>query len=305
MDWHKLEVLGVVPRFEDRLCAGPLVLDGAVGTELERRGIPCELPLWSAHALRTAPAVVAAIHTDYARAGAELLVANTFRTNPRTLRAAGSAAEGPELCRRAVALARAGAAAADRPCWVAASVGPVEDCYHPERTPGAEALAAEHGEWADWLAFAQPDLVWIETIGTVREAVAAAAAARERGLAYGLSLMLRADGALLGGETLAEAVRAVEPLGPVALGLNCIPPAGVSELLPHLRALTGVPLAAYAHIGNRVPLRGWSIAERPTPEAYAACVAEWIEAGATVVGGCCGTTPAHIAAVAAVVRRRE
>ncbi|MEW6250393.1 MAG: homocysteine S-methyltransferase family protein [Planctomycetota bacterium] len=278
---------------------GPVLLDGATGTELERRGAGCLPPLWSAAALRDAPESVAAIHRAYMAAGADILVANTFRTNPRTLARAGRLDEGPALCRRAVELARSAAAEAapGRRVLVAASVAPVEDCYSPERAPDDAALQEEHRQNADWLAGAEPDLLWIETMGTAREARAAAEAAVACGLPCVVSFTARESGELLGGDPLEAACAAVAPFGPLALGLNCVPPRGVTELLPRLRRATAGPIAAYAHINNAVPTRGWSYAQAVTPEEYAQEALRWLSVGANIIGGCCGTTPAHIAAL--------
>ncbi len=97
--------------YPDLLCRleqpRPLLLDGAMGTELERRGAPCELPLWSARALLENPELVSRIHSDYIAAGAELLTANTFRTQRRTLAQAGLSDRARELTHKAVRLARA------------------------------------------------------------------------------------------------------------------------------------------------------------------------------------------------------
>jgi len=279
----------------ERLARGLLVLDGATGTEIERRGVPTPAPLWSAAALVTAPRVVEAIHRDYVDAGADIVVANTFRTNPRTLHNARRFDDGPALNRLAVELVRR--AAGDRPVLVAASVGPAEDCYHPERMPEEAVLSDEHRQMVAWLEDAAPDLVWIETIGTVREARAAAQAATLRGLRFALSFVTQENGDLLGGEPLETAVAALEPLSPLALGLNCIPPRGLTAILPRLRRLTHCPLAAYAHIANPTPLRRWSYAQNTTPAEYADYARQWLDLGASIVGGCCGTTPMHIRAV--------
>ncbi len=281
----------------ERLRRGHLVLDGALGTELERRGHATPAPLWSASVLLSDPQAVRAIHADYVAAGVEILVANTFRTNPRTLRAADRLADGPRLNRLAIELAREAVVTADRPVIVAASVGPVADCYQTDLVPTADELAIEHAQLADWLRSAEPDLVWIETMGTVREAVAASAAAQAAELPAVVSLLLREDGALLSGEALANAVTVVSVYEPLALGLNCIPPRGLTEWLPRLRDLTELPLVAYAHINNAVPLPGWSYAEQTTPAEYAEYARQWFDAGVSVVGGCCGTTPAHIHAL--------
>lgn len=280
-----------------RLAAGPLLLDGAVGTELERRGVPAPPPLWSAAALRTHPQVVQQIHAEYAAAGADILVANTFRTNVRTLRRAGIADQGPRLNQFALELVRRAAADSAAARLVAASVAPVEDCYEPELVPDEATLRREHARHVRWLADAGAEWIWIETMGTVREARAAAAAAADAGLPFTCTFVTREDGSLLGGESIEAAFATLEPLDPLALGVNCIPPRGVAALLPRLRAATRRPLIVYAHVNNASPTPGWSYAQRCGARAYAAAARRWLEHGARIVGGCCGTTPAHVAAL--------
>jgi S-methylmethionine-dependent homocysteine/selenocysteine methylase len=282
----------------ERMARGPLVLDGATGTELERRGVATTLPLWSAAALVERPEVVEAIHRDYVEAGADILVANTFRTNPRTLLRAGRGGDGPPMTALAVKLARHAAPAS---VMVAASVGPVEDCYHPERVPDDFELRAEHAEMAACLRAAGADLIWIETMNTVREARAAAEAAATAGMPFAVSFVPREDGNLLSSEPLESAVAAVEPFEPLAIGLNCIPPRGLAKLLPQLRRTTSRPISAYAHINNPTPICGWSFSQALGADEYAEYVRQWLEAGANIVGGCCGTGPEHIRAVRAAV----
>lgn len=284
------------------LAERPRVLDGAMGTELERRGACGPAPLWSAAALLDRPQTVRDIHAEYVTAGADILVANTFRTNPRTLRAAEIADRGAELNQLAVNLAREAAAAASTPVLVGASVAPVEDCYRPELAPDESTLREEHRRNIEWIAAAAPDLVWIETISTVREARAAAVAAAETGLPFVCSFVTREDGKLLSGEPLVQAIVAVVELDPVAIGLNCIPPTAATAHLAEFAVLAGPPIITYAHIGNEHPLPGWSVAESASPEQYAQHARAWMRHGARIVGGCCGTTPAHVAAVARLVR---
>ncbi|MCC6359656.1 MAG: homocysteine S-methyltransferase family protein [Phycisphaerales bacterium] len=291
-----------------RATGAPLLLDGAMGTELARRGVAIPPPLWSTAGLIEAPTVVEKIHRDYTAAGADILVANTFRTNPAALAAAGYERDGLALNAQAVRLARRAAAfelaGQDREApLIAASIAPSADCYRPDLVPDEATLRREHMQMMAWVAAAQPDLAWIETMGTVREAAAAGRAARERWLPFVVSFVLNEGGDLLGGESLAAAVAAVEPLEPLAIGLNCIPPRGITAHLPRLRQLTTRPIAVYAHIGNASPLPGWSFGESATPEQYAELAAAWREAGATIIGGCCGTTPGHIAACRAILAR--
>ena len=82
---------------------------------------------------------------------------------------------------------------------------------------------------------------------------------------------------------------------------NCIPPSGLTRNLPRLRAATDRPLIVYAHLGNPEPITGWSFSQDVSPEAYAEEAARWIDMGACIIGGCCGTTPAHIAALRSLI----
>jgi S-methylmethionine-dependent homocysteine/selenocysteine methylase len=292
-----------------------LVLDGGMGTELECRGVPTRTPLWSATALVDPEYSdeTQEIHRNYVSAGADIITANTFRTNVRTLIAADVLTAGETLNRLAVQLARGpstalrplDAAFAWRDRFVVASVAPVEDCYSPQCVPEEAALDAEHGQMMTWLKAAEPDAIWIETMNTVREARAAARAAAAAEMLFIVSFVLREDGSLLSGESLKEAVAAVEPFGPIALGLNCIPPDGITAHLPRLRQLTDLPRVAYAHINNTEPTPGWSFSQEATPAQYARQVSRWLDIGASIVGGCCGTTPAHIRAVRNLVDRRR
>jgi S-methylmethionine-dependent homocysteine/selenocysteine methylase len=292
------------PSLADALRAErPLLLDGALGTELERRGVRAELPLWSSWALLEAPGVVREIHADYLRAGVDALTAATFRTHARSLAAAGVEARAAELSALAVRLAREAAEQAGRPAFVLGSAAPLEDCYHPERVPEDSALAREHAQHARNLARAGADAVLIETMNTLREAVAAARAAREAGAEEMLSFVCGADARLLSGEPLAEALDAVAPFAPLAVGVNCLPPHAVPACLPVL-ARAGRPFLVYANLAAP----GAPLGSRPedaTPEAFARHAAAWQRAGASGVGGCCGTGPAHLAAIAARLAARS
>jgi S-methylmethionine-dependent homocysteine/selenocysteine methylase len=283
----------------------PVLLDGATGTELARRGIDTGLPLWSAHALAFAGGreVLAAIHADYARAGAAILTSNTFRTTPRALARAGRENEWVLLNRRAIEIARAAATtrtAGDEPL-VAGSIAPLEDCYRPDLVPPLADCRREHLRQSDLLARLGVDLILIETMNTAREARAAVAAARAVGLDVLVSFCPGAPGALLSGEPLAGVVpRILDEGGGCVAGvlLNCAGPDRLAAALPTLRAsAAGVPFGVYAHLGEPDPVTGWRLPKEHDPEAYAEWSERCLGEGARLVGGCCGTTPAHIAAI--------
>lgn len=295
-------------RIRDRLASGPpVLLDGATGTELERRGCFAGLPLWSAHALLDAPETVEAIHADYALAGADVLIANTFRTQRRTLSRAttpsGLGDRDPFLTGLAVELARRGACAADRPTWVAGSAPPLEDCYRPDLVPGPEALVAEHRRHALLLARAGVDFVMAETMNSVREARAAAEAARRADLDVVVSFVCWDGPRLLSGEPLDEACRSVADLTPLAVGVNCLPPSNVDACLAVL-ADSGLPFGVYPNLGEPEDECGLRRRENVSASRYAEQALGWVRAGARFLGGCCGTTPAHIRATARALARR-
>lgn len=285
-----------------------IILDGGMGTELTRRGVDTTLPLWSARALKDAPVVISRIHRDYIDAGADVITANTFRTNPRTMQRAGIADRGRDLTRRAVQLARdAASRCRARSVLVAGSMAPVEDCYTPSLVPPDDDLRVEHGELARNLAEAGCDLLLVETMNTAREAVIAATAAVETGRPVWVSFTLGEHNNLPSGESLAHTLAAVLPLRPAAVLVNCVPVRRVLSILRELRAAvtrqTGPgeyppDIGAYANVGHADDVVGWTLTHDVDPRMYAEAAVEWRGAGATIVGGCCGTTPEHVAALA-------
>jgi S-methylmethionine-dependent homocysteine/selenocysteine methylase len=281
-----------------QILPGARVLDGATGTELERRGVSCALPLWSAHALLDSPGLVRAVHRDYARAGAEALTANTFRTQARVLARAGIASRAAELTALAVRLAREGARdAGAEAALVFGSASTLEDCYRPELAPDDATLAREHAAHAQNLVRAGVDAVLVETMNSAREAEAALRAVREAGASALVSFACRGEALLLSGEPLADAIDRIAPLAPLAVGVNCAPWSDLAACLPVLRA-SALAFFAYANLG--APGASGVRSHDATPAEFAAHAAGWADAGASWLGGCCGTTPAHIAAVAAL-----
>jgi len=284
-----------------------VLLDGATGTELTRRGVPTRLPAWSATAIESDPDVVRAIHLDHARAGADVLTANTFRTQRRTLVRIGHARRAREWTFAAVRLAREAAETAreeapDRPpIRVAGSVAPLEDCYEPSLAPDEATALAEQREHAGTLAEAGVELLLVETMGTLREARAATRAATETGLETWTSAITDHSGTrLLSGERLEAWVEAMAPLAPAALLVNCVGPAvteAAIRVLAPLAAALGVPCGAYANLGSAEPIDGWRFDIAMAPDEYATAMARVLDAGASIVGGCCGTTPEHIGAL--------
>ena len=274
-----------------------LILDGATGTELNRRGVDTGLPLWSANALmndRDAK-ILQQIHEDYLRAGADIITTNTFRTHRRALAPSGNADRALELTRRAVDTARAAIAnvKSDLPKFVAGSVSTLEDCYRPDLVPPDDEIRAEHSERIHHLVECGVDLILIETINTIREAVIMARLAIDTGVPVVVSFVCDREGRILSGETLTQAANQLLPLGISAIGVNCGPTPNFAKPLAELEIACGkdFPLIAYGNIGYVDEKVGWVNTDSENPKAYCEHAVHW---HVKIVGGCCGTTPEHI-----------
>ena len=301
--------------------ARPTVLDGGMGQELVRRSARPPTPLWSSDVLLEEPGLVTALHAEYVAAGADVITLASYTATPERLARDGAAERFESLQRAALdcALAareRAAGAAHDRPVRVAASLPPLVGSYRPDTMPEAGAALAS---WRRIVALQADavDLVLCETMGSVAEAATSARAALESGLPTWVALTVDDDrsGRLRSGEPVARALAELEALEVAghrveAVLLNCSTPEAIDAAWPGL-AGASVALGAYANAFTSVAALepGGTVAalerrEDLGPDAYAAFARGWLERGARIVGGCCETTPAHVAALAALARGR-
>jgi S-methylmethionine-dependent homocysteine/selenocysteine methylase len=300
-------------RLEQRWQAGRVVvLDGGIGSELERLGFPRDRnigELWGVRAVYEQPGLVREVHRRYAQAGADVLTAATWRADSLPEGERSGLVPGPPgrwrgVLRRSVELVRDGAHDAGREeCAVAFSVW--LEPMGPEDVP----------EMAAAIAAAEPDLILVETMETIPADLAFPA--YETLLATGLPLWVSyrwtprgpSDTRRVGiephagtwqaqdGDLFGRAAARWEELGIGAVLVNCLPRDEIPGTLPYLRGFTSLPLGAYPNVGLYLD-PGWQHDESTTPEAYLDEARCWVEEGATIVGGCCGTTPEHIAALA-------
>ena len=289
---------GVRDGFASMVRDPPVLLSGAVGTELERLGVPTPLPLWSAAGLASHPDVIRRLHAAYVDAGARIVTANTFRTDRWTLAKVGRREQARTLTRTAVRLAREGIGMArpQRPVLLAGSIAPIEDCYRPDRVPDDTTLRVEHAVRVGNLVAAGASCAWIETMNTIREAVTALDAARAGILPAAVSFVCDGRGALLSGESLARAAQAVEPFDPLAICVNCCSVGAASRALRALRDATDRPIGVYANgRGRPHKTKGWVLRGGTSDRAYVREARQWVRKGAVLIGGCCGTSPRTIA----------
>jgi S-methylmethionine-dependent homocysteine/selenocysteine methylase len=259
-----------------------------MGTELARRGVDTSGPAWSARAVEEAPEVIAAIHREYAEAGATVHTAATFRTQARVL-----PDRWRDLTRRAVELARSSVPAGH---LVAGSMAPLADCYRPDLSPAdtdPSGTRAEHAAMAETLLGAGCDRLLCETFTHAGEALLAAEAALDAARGSDAEVWLALSPGyrnnLLSSAEIASTAQGGAALGVGAVLVNCAPAA---DTLAHLRAIgaavwgRGVAFGAYANAGTEAA--DWSAAAE---ERYLLAAEDWVRAGATLVGSCCGTRP--------------
>lgn len=283
-----------------------ILMDGAMGTEILNRGVPTTLPLWSAEANLSHPQVVQQIYEDYIKAGAEIIITNTFNTTRRMFDKKNMGDKAREATIAACRLAQKARTSvkSEQEVFIAGSVSPLEDCYSPELTPSQSELDAEHMELITDLKDGGVDFILIETMITLRETLAALRAAKDLDLPVAVSFCCNDQLQLLGGESLKEVVKKVEKYNPLFIGVNCVSPQTALQTVTFLHTITSFPISAYAQ-GDGMPDddQGWKFEKHDQKSYYVQMTDKWIAAGATVIGGCCGTTPAYIESIAEEIKR--
>ena len=291
------------------------LLDGGMGRELKRMGAPFRQPEWSALALMEAPETVTEAHAAFITAGAEVIITNSYALVPFHIGETRFAADGQSLAELSGRLARAAAdAGAGRKVRVAGSLPPLFGSYRPDLFDSARApellapLVAGQAPHVDlWLG---------ETLGSIAEAEAVRTALGSDPRPLWISYTL-ADkdidpeaARLRSGEPAADAARAAARLGAAAVLFNCSQPEVMAPALGSARGALGaigadIPLGAYA---NAFPPKKESaqanqeasdLRDDLDPADYLDFARDWVARGATVVGGCCGIGPEHIAALRA------
>ena len=289
-----------------------VILDGGIATEIQRlQPLPGETAgdqeLWGTWALYRAPQAVLDVHAEYVAAGCHAISTNTWsilsapEMEPRSRHGAPELAHWMDIARRGIDLARQAIEEGGRSGECAVAFAISEDVDSPHRAGTVDLLARVFDE-------TPPDLILLETLTLVRDPETFEVI--ERLLATGLPVWLsfrRCRHGVCGvfgqhwgppeGDLFGRAARRFEELGVGALLINCLPVDHVPGMLSWLRDFTELPLGVYPNLGHLAgPL--WRFDEEIGPQEYAALALEWRAEGAQIVGGCCGTTPGHIAAAA-------
>jgi 5-methyltetrahydrofolate--homocysteine methyltransferase len=285
-----------------RLASGEvLIADGATGTMLQAAGLPAGMPgeTW----VLEHPEEIMKLHRAYVEAGSQLILTSTFGGTRARLKKAGLDVQVAEINRRAAELARR---VAGDDLYVGGDIGPTGEMMAPIGPLTYEAAVELFAEQAQALAAGGADVIYIETMSDLGEAKAAVEGARQGcDLPVFCTFSFDTHGRTSMGVSPTQAAQAIAELGVLAIGANCgHAPEEVLDILPQMRQaapdayLIAKPNAGVPHMIKR------QVVYDATPERMAELARRYMELGARIVGACCGSSPAHIAAIAAAIQTR-
>ena len=283
---------------QDLLALGrPLLADGATGTNYFKVGLESGEPpeFW----ITDHPDRVTGLHQQFVDAGADIILTNTFGCNRHRLKLHNAQARVHELAAGAARLARSVADAASRPVVVAGSVGPTGELFEPLGALTHDEAVDAFAEQIEGLKEGGADVAWIETMSAPEEMRAAAEAAIRVGMPYVCTMSFDTAGRTMMGlapNTLA-AQFADLPVAPLAIGANC--GVGASDILVSVLEMAGSTNLIVCKGNCGIPkFEGTTITYSGTPELMAKYARLAVDAGARIIGGCCGTSPEHLRAMA-------
>ena len=300
--------------------SNPILLDGATGTELEKRGVPMDNTAWCGLAAATHPDVLRQVHVDYIRAGAEVITTNTFASGRQMLRGAGVENRTAEINQQAARLAlqareeaaeargRAGGGSgwdsAPQTVWIAGSISPMSPGGGKTAKPPLQEMRLYFAEQAQLLADAGVDLLLLEMMRDVDYSCAAVEAASATGLPVwvGFSCERTEEGGLKLSPTIREEVALAAGVAAVMAeggSLAAIMHSDVrvtAEALSAVQAVWNGPTGAYPESGY-FAMPHWQFVDIIPPDQFAEQAMAWVGQGAKLVGGCCGIGPRHIRAL--------
>ena len=292
------------------------ILDGAMGSELIRRGVELPEHIWSAAANLTHPKLVLDIHREYVDAGADYITANTFRTTPRTFgKLDGLVIEPVEVNKKEVGISTSSItskdamtsargslnkavelaknAAGDK-AMVIGSIAPLEDCYSPEMFPGKDTAITEFRQLGEWLFDACVDILLLETMNSIAETEAGLIALQSFELPIWVSFVMKDDEYLLSGELLLDALTLLQDHSVNTVLLNCNPLQRTENTMIHLAKNWRGNWGIYPNLGIGEPSPNGRITKYESMDKFTTLMEKAIEMGASVVGACCGSSLEHI-----------
>jgi len=281
----------------------PLLLDGAMGTELINRGISLPLPIWSADANLTHPEIVKGIHSDYIKAGADIITTNTFRTTTWTYRKAGYTSvrareRAKDSLYKAVECAQSTSSKAVK---VAGSITTLEDCYSPEKFPGNAAAEDSYGETTEWMADAGLNFILFETMGNIHEITIALETARYFDNDVGLSLIMKNGDYILDGTPIEDVISLINGFEVDFLLNNCNQLDTTLTCIDHFQNDWKGNWGSYPNLGiTDFKNDYFDIIDESN---FNTGMKSILIKDPNVIGVCCGSTPLHIKKLKSLIEK--
>ncbi len=272
----------------------PLLLDGAMGTELINRGLHLPLPIWSANANINHPEIVKDIHEEYIASGVDIITTNTFRTTTWTFRKTKlSLNDSREMARtslyKAVDCAHQ---IKEGNIKIAGSITSIEDCYYPEKFPGCSIAYDIYGETLEWLVDSGVDIIFFETMGNVEEIACACSIGKDYKIPIWLSLIMRDEISILDGTNVYDVFDLLEKFSMDYVLTNCNKMELTVKTCNELQKKWNGKWGAYPNLGvNEYENDYFEIIDNPF---FKKCIKSILEKSPNVIGLCCGSTPKHV-----------
>ena len=284
----------------------PLIMDGAMGTELMRRGIELPLPLWSSMSNIDQFDQVMNIHKDYIEAGSDILTTNTFRTTPRTFIKAGYSQNESEkiseqCCNMAIEAAKH--AVKKENTLIAGSVAPLEDCYEPLHFPGKEIAKKEFQLIIDRIIRKGVDIILFETMGNYEEIETVLQVSNHVDIQRWLSIVLKNKNSILDGTELQKVVELANKNKIDMVLINCTPVNIILEALDIFLGYRKGKWGVYPNAGENMPTKDGEFVSKLDDESFCKAIQDYITLGASVVGSCCGSTPNTVRKISNMIKK--
>jgi len=272
----------------------PLIMDGAMGTELMRRGIELPLPLWSSIANIEEYDHVATIHKEYIESGCNVITTNTFRTTPRTFMKAGyTDADALKLSKKSFKMAVKAAKNAKnaKNILIAGSIAPLEDCYVPSEFPGKIIAKNEFQFLTDMVSKSGVDIILFETMGSYKEIETALQVSEYIKMEKWLSIILKDKNHLLDNTKIEKVVGLAMRSNIDMLLINCTSTKIITDALPSFLKLWKGKWGTYPNAGKSMPTKEGIFTSVLSDDQFSKEISHYISLGASLVGSCCGSTP--------------
>lgn len=271
------------------------ILDGAVGSELILRGESLPPHIWSAKINLSNPNLLLDIHKKYIQSGSNYITTNTFRTTPRAYKKTGlSTIEAKQLAKKSMQSAvKIAKKAANKSIKILGSIAPLEDCYSPKLFPGIQIAKNEFSIISQWLKDASIDGYILETMNNILETQACLEVIQNDNLPIWVSFNLLDSNHIQSGETLKNAINMTSYFDVDCILLNCN---SLDRTKGGLKTLSDkCPMwGIYPNLGIGEPSPDGIITSYSSDDAFLSLCKNAIDLGASVIGGCCGTSPRHI-----------